>query len=155
MSVGTMTLHRFNGEEVFAVDSATIEHYKDEDGLYAVTLRAEACGPPLRSLPDTESLHAEPFAEVTLHLPKPPAAALMPGRMFSLPKGYDERTREYHTNFYYCEHEPMDDNEVVILKRDGLKIRARLTGTTMDVNFYDGSKPATKVAVEADFTLEL
>ena len=155
MSVGTMTLHRFNGEEAYPVASATIEQHKDGDGRYAVTFRAEAHGAPLRTLPDTESLRAEPFAEVTLHLPKPPALVLTPGRTFSLPKGYDEASGEYHTNFYYCEHEPMDNNEVAVLERDGLRVRVRLTGTTLDVNFYDGSKPDTKVVVEADFTLQL
>ena len=150
-----MTLQRFNGEEAYAVQSATIEHSKDEDGLYAVTFRAETGGDPVRTLPDTESLHAQPFAEITLHLPKPPALVLTPGRTFSLPKGYDEGAGEYQTNFYYCEHEPMHNNEVAILERDGLRVRARLTGTTTDVNFYDGSKPDTKVLVEADFTLQL
>ena len=150
-----MTLQRFNGEEVYAVESATIEHSKDEDGLYAVTFRAEAGGAPVRTLADAESLRAEPFAEVTLHLPKPPALVLTLGRTFSLPEGWDESTGEFHTNFYYCEHEPMDNNEVVILERDGLRVRARLTGTTTDVNFYDGSKPDTKVVVEANFTLQL
>jgi hypothetical protein len=154
MSVGTMTLQRFNGEEAYAVESATIEHYKDEeDGVYAVTFRAETGGAPIRTLPDTESLHAHPSAEVTLHLRKLPALALKPGQAFTLPKGYDDG--EYQTNFYYSEHEPMDNNEVTILQRDGLRVRARLTGTTTDVNFYDGSKPDTKVVVEADFTLQL
>src|SRR5689334_19277749 len=138
MSVGTMTLHRFNGEEAYAVQSATIEHYKDEDSLYSVTFRAETGGAPVRTLPDTESLRAQPFAEITLRLPKPPALALTPGKTFSLPEGYDEASGEYYTNFYYCEHEPMDNNEVTILQRDGLTVRARLTGMTKDVNFYDG-----------------
>ena len=155
MSVGTLTLQRFNGEEAYAIESATIEHYRDERGAYAVTFRAETGGAPIHTLPDTESLHAQPFAEVTLHLSKPPALALKPGQTFTLLKGYDKGTGEYHTNFYYCEHEPMDNNEVAVLRRDGLNVRARLSATTMDVNFYDGSKPDTKIIVEADFTLQL
>jgi len=90
MSVGTMTLYRFNGQEAYAVESATIGHYKDEDSLYAVTFRAETGGAPVRTLPDIESLRAQPFAEITLRLPKPPALALIPGRTFSLPEGYDK-----------------------------------------------------------------
>ena len=154
MSVGTMTLQRFNGEEAYAIDSAKIEHCKTEGGGYSVTFRAEASKVPIRTLPDTESLNARPFAEITLHLAKPPALALTVGQTFSLPKGYNEATGEYHTNFYYCEHEPLDNNEVVVLEREGLRVKARLSGTTTDVNFYDGSKPETKVVVEADFTLE-
>jgi len=49
----------------------------------------------------------------------------------------------------------MDDNQVAILERDGPKVKARLTGMTIDVNFYDGSKPDTKVIVEAEFTLQI
>jgi len=49
----------------------------------------------------------------------------------------------------------MDNNQVAILERDGLRVRARLTGTTKDVNFHDGSKSGTKIVVEAVFTLQL
>jgi hypothetical protein len=49
----------------------------------------------------------------------------------------------------------MDENEITIVERDGLRVRARITGTTTDVNYYDGSKPRTKVVVEADFTLSI
>ncbi len=38
---------------------------------------------------------------------------------------------------------------------DDLRVRAPLLGTTTDVNFYDGSKPDTKVIVEADLTRQI
>lgn len=150
-----MTLHRFNGDEIYHVESATIEHYKDEDGQFAVTFRADAGAVPIQTLPDTASLRSQPFAEVTLHIPKLPALAFWAGCTFTVPKGYDERSREPLTDFYYCEHETMDENEITIMERDGLRVRARITGMTTDVNFYDGSKPRTKVVVEADFTLSI
>lgn len=153
MSVGKMTLHRFNGDEIYNIASATIKHYKNEDGSFSVTFHADAGAPPVQTLPDTESLCAKPFAEWTFTLPKIPALALQAGRSFTMLKGYDECTHDYYTNFYYCEHEPMDDNEMVILERDDLRLRVRLIGMTTDVNYYDGSKPRTKVLVEADFTL--
>jgi hypothetical protein len=155
MSAGKMILHRFNGDEIYNVELATIKHHKDEDGSFSVTFRADTSTPPVQTLPDTESLHAKPFAEWTFTLPKIPALALQASRSFTMPEGYDKRTHEYYTNFYYCEHEPMDENEMVILERDDLRIRIRLTGMTTDVNYYDGSKPRTKVLVEADFTLSL
>jgi hypothetical protein len=52
MSVGKMTLHRFNGDEIYSVESATIEHMKDEDGSYLVTFRAETGDTPIQTLPD-------------------------------------------------------------------------------------------------------
>ena len=148
-----MTLHRFNGDEIYSVESAVIDYYKDEDGSFAVTFRADAGPIPIQTLPDTVSLGAKPFAELTFNVPKLPAVALRAGITFAIPKGYDERTRDYHTNFYYCEHEPMDENEIIILERDKLRVRARISGTAVDVNYYDGSKPRTKVVIEADFTL--
>jgi len=153
MSLGTITLHRFNGDEIYAVESATIEHYKDEDGFYLVTFRAEAGKTPIQTLPDTESLRAQPFTEWTLTLPKLPGVLFRVGSVFTIPKGYREQARDYVTNLYYCEHEPMDENEIVVLERDRLRVRARITGMATDVNHYDGSKPRTKVVVEADFTL--
>ncbi|WP_395738042.1 hypothetical protein [Prosthecobacter sp.] len=153
MSTGTLTLHRFNGDEIYPVVSATIRHHKDEDGAYAITFRAETCGPPIQTLPDTESLHAQPSAEWTLTQPKIPAVVLRTGARFAIPQGYDETTGEYLTNLYYCDHEPMDENEIVVLERSGLQVRARITALATDANFYDGSKARMKVVVEADFTL--
>jgi hypothetical protein len=155
MSVGKITLHRFNGDEIYSVESATIQHYKDEDGLFTVTFRAEAGAVPIQTLPDTASLRSQPFAEVTLHISKLPALAFQAGSAFTVPKGFDEQSQEHLTNFYYCEHETMDENEITIMERDGLRVRARITGMTTDVNYYDGSKPRTTVVVEADFTLSI
>src|SRR5215471_3640246 len=126
MSAGKMTLHRFNGDEIYSVESATIEHYQDEDGSFSVTFRAETSNTPIQTLPDTESLRAQPSAEWTLTLPKIPSLLLRPGCNFTIPKGHDERTQDYYTNLYYCEHEPMDENEIAVQERDGLRVRARI-----------------------------
>ena len=154
-AVGTMTLHRFNGDEIYSIESATIEHYKNEDGLFSVTFRAETSETPIQTLPDTEPLRAQPFAEWTLTMPKIPGLLLRAGSTFTIPKGYSNQAQDYVTNLYYCEHEPMDENEIVVLERDRLRVRARITGVATDVNHYDGSKPPTKVKVEADFTLSI
>jgi hypothetical protein len=34
---------------------------------------------------------------------------------------------------------------------NGNRVRLRLTGETIDVNYYDGSKPATKLSVDVWF----
>ena len=153
MSVGKLTLRRFNGEEIYRVESATIEHFKDGDGAYSVTFRAETGDAPIQTLPDTESLQAQPSAEWTVTMPKTPAVLLRSGSRFAIPAGWSEQAQDFITNFYYCEHEPMDENEITVVERVGLRVRARITGFTTDVNHYDGSKPRAKVVVEADFTL--
>ena len=150
-----MTLHRFNGDEIYSVQSATIKQNKTENGLFAITFSVETAWPPIKMLSDTESLHGKPKAEITIHVAKPAALILKAGATFSLPKGYDESTRENFTNFYYREHEPMDENEIEVLEREDLKIQISILGTVPDVNHYDGSKPRTKVTIVADFTLVL
>src|ERR1022692_231362 len=78
----------------YSVESATIQYYKDEDGLFAVTFRANAGTVALQTLPDTASMRKKPFAEVTLHIPKLPALAFRVGSTFTVPKGFDDSTRE-------------------------------------------------------------
>jgi hypothetical protein len=153
MSTGLMTLHRFNGDEIYSVESAVITHCKDEDGAYSITFRAETGATPIQTLSDTKSLRAQPSAEWTLTQPKIPAVVLRAGARFVIPQGYNKETGEYATNFYYCDHESMDENEITIIERAGLLVRARITAAATDVNFYDGSKARMKVVVEADFTL--
>ena len=150
-----MTLHRFNGDEIFNVESATIDYYIDEGRSYATTFRADVSIPPIQSLSDTEELRAKPFVEITIQLPKVPSLMLQKGRSFSLARGYNDASGEYLTNFYYCEHELMDNIEIVVVARKLDRVQLRITGTTMDVNYYDGSKPATKVEIEAEFILSL
>jgi len=150
-----MKLHRFNGDEIFDVESAMITYEKCENNVYATTFRADAAKVPIQTLPDTVSLRAKPFAEVTLRLEKPPSLMLFAGQSFTLPEGYDKSTGDYRTNFYYCEHETLEENEIVILGRNGTKVRARITGMVIDVNYYDDSKPRMKVVVEAEFTINL
>jgi len=148
-----MRLQRFNGDEVFAIDSATVDYYTDEDGRLATTFRADSASVPIQTLPDTEELHAQPFAEFTLYLPKHPGAALLTGRTYSLARGYDDVSGEALTNFYYCEHETVDDIEITVVKRQLNRAQLRISGTTIDVNHYDGSKAPTKVLIEAEFSL--
>src|SRR5690349_14709605 len=101
MAVGTMTLHRFNGDEIYNVAEATVDFYVAEDGSFATTFRADADSPPVQTLPDTEELHAQPFGELMLYLPKHPVVALLSGRSYSLARGYDDSSGEHLTNFYY------------------------------------------------------
>jgi hypothetical protein len=154
MTVGTMTLQRFNGAEIFSVGSASVAYLTDEEDRYVITFRADADEIPIQTLPDTEVLHAHPFAEITLRLTKHPGAALLTGRSYFLPRGYDDASGEYLTNFYYFEHEVMDDIEINVVKRHMDHAQLCITGTTTDVNYYDGSKPATRVLIDAEFTLK-
>jgi hypothetical protein len=56
------------------------------------------------------------------------------------------------TTFYYCDHADTDDNIIEIVAVDGDRIKLRLSGSTIDVNYYDDSKPRTVILVEAWFS---
>lgn len=54
---------------------------------------------------------------------------------------------------YYADHVNLDENEIKILSKKGKTFQVQWTGITKDMNQYDGSKPKTRVEIEAMFTL--
>ena len=100
---------------------------------------------------DTKSLNGQPHWELTVRAEKLDLAALKSGFKAEIPIGYDEESGENLTNFYYCEHDPSDNNQLEILEKQGNRILFRISGEVGDVNYYDGSKPVNKILVEAWF----
>jgi len=146
-----LTLHRFNGDEVFSITSATGRVLADPDA-FKLNLEIETSRPAVQSLPDTVDLAAEPNAEVTLYLPNENVGSLV-GRSFSVPRSFDEAIEDRVSRFYYCEHEDLDENVIEFIEQRGDWFRVRWTGVTVDVNWYDGSKPATRVEIVAWFQI--
>lgn len=149
MNVGVLTLNRFNGQEQFAVSEATILQYEN-GGNFVLSIEIGTDGKAIKTLPDTKELKARPNAEFNLQVKDFDWASLV-GNCFAIPKGYDEETGEYRTLFYYCEHEDTDDNLIKITERDGDKFHVIITASCVDVNYYDGSKPPTKIEINAWF----
>ena len=151
MPVGTLTLHRFNGDEIFHVSDATLSYFV-ADTHVVLQFEVNTENEPVQTLPDTEELNGWPNGTWQLTVPSFDPDDLV-GKTFSIPLGYDEEGEEYLTNFYYVEHETIDNNEIAVTGRDKDKLQVTVTGTVLDVNYYDGSKPTTKVIVQASFTL--
>jgi hypothetical protein len=153
--VGRLILHRFCGDEEFAICTATM-HTIREGKKSRLCFRIETQGVCLKSLPDTAELKARPNAEVTVSVgsAKELAAKCLVGKSFSVPCGYDDAIEDHVAVIYYADHADLDDNEIKILSKKGSKYLVQWTGTTMDVNHYDGSKPKTRVEIEATFTME-
>jgi hypothetical protein len=149
MGVGKFILHRFNGNEEYEVQRATILAVHDEDG-FRLWFEAETDGVCFKGLPDTESLRGRPKAGAAVGLKKVEPARLV-GKRFSVPAAYDEEIDDHVASIYYVEHEDLDDNEIDVVARDGDVFQVRWTGTTTDVNYYDGSKPRTRVEIVAAF----
>ena len=148
----TFVLHRFNGDEVFAVESATIKAFK-EGGTVELSLYVSTKPKPLQTLPDTASLKQRPHAEVDITL-KSLIPSRLVGRRFSIPTAYSEEKEDHVACIYYCEHNDLNNNVVQFLEQQDSQFLIHWTGTTTDVNCYDGSKPETKVEIKAWFTFK-
>jgi hypothetical protein len=114
---------------------------------------AETEGVCLKSLPDTVNLHRSPKAEVAVVVDQV-APDNLAGSRFSVPNGYDESIEDQVATIYYVEHQPIDNNEVEVLSRKGDVFHVRWTGTTTDVNHYDGSQPDTRVEIDGAFVFK-
>src|SRR5262245_62158049 len=112
MDVGRFVLHRFNGDEEFRLQTATISARHDEAGV-RLLFAADTNGVRIKSLPDTAELPASPNAEVTVVL-----KALDPYRLvgshFSVPSAYDEEIDDHVATIYYVEHQDLNENEIEI-----------------------------------------
>lgn len=151
MALGTLTLHRFNGDEAFSVSEATILYFCDEQGA-TVQFEVKTEAEPVKTLPDTRDLRGHAHGIWQFSLPSFNPGEIV-GKIFSIPQGYDETSEEYLALFYYVDHQPIDSNEIRILGRDGDLFRVQITGQVPDINYYDGSKPPTTVVIDASFTL--
>ncbi len=150
-NVGELLIDRFCGPETYPVKRATWSLYRDDElDQMTLTVRVDA-GRGTKLHEDTEHLYAEPWWEISVvekELTRPEISA---GSKFSVPNGYDEFRGGHLTNFYYCSHEPSDANHVEVLAIDGDRLLLRLTGETIDVNFYDGSKAPARLFAETWF----
>jgi hypothetical protein len=145
-------LHRFNGDEIYAVKSATLEAF-EEDGAIELFLYVNTKDKPIQTLPDTAELNQHPNAEVyitvkTLIVPK------LVGSHFSVPTSWSQEKEDHVSCIYYCAHRNLNENIVRFLEQDQGKFLIHWTGTTTDVNHYDGSKSETKVEIKAWFTFK-
>lgn len=143
---GQFILHRFNGDEVYRLKSAVMfaGEFVDKVMLW---LEVEADAKGAKRCKDTKSLGVCPQAETGIKLKALDASRLV--RRQFLISGDDDH--ECQSSIYYCEHEPLRNNRITILSRKGDRFRVRWTGETIDVNYYDGSKPPTQVEIEGDF----
>ncbi len=152
MEVGTFVLHRFNGDEIYAVKSATLQAFEAR-GAVELFLYVNTKAKPLQTVPDTAELDPRPNAEVYITL-KELAASKLVGRRFSVPASWSEEKQGHVSCVYYCEHADLNKNVVRFLEQQGNKFLVHWTGTTTDVNYYDGGKPETKVEIKAWFTFK-
>ncbi|MGV3662362.1 MAG: hypothetical protein ACO1TE_19420 [Prosthecobacter sp.] len=148
-----LQLRRFNGPELYPITRAEWNVYRDEKrGRWDLWISVGA-DHAIFQQEDTRTLKAQPTWEINWSAETLKREDLAPGFVVDIPKGYvgtDAVSR--HTNFYYTSHTDTDENLIKVVEADGDRLKLRLRGTTTDVNFYDGSKPETTLALETWFT---
>ena len=142
-------LHRFNGDEVYRIETALMWAYVKEPG---VTLWFEVSADPNASqqCADTAYMGLSPSAEVGIDLSELDTDMLV-GREFFIPGTKADDEDSCMSLLYYCEHEPLRDNRIKVVSRAEDRFWLRWTAVTKDVNYYDGSKPPTHVEIEGEF----
>lgn len=142
-------LRRFNGDEIFRLQSAVIWAYESEGGI-TIWFEVEADSDALQRCEDTVEFGHGPNAEVGIEITELNADQLV-GREFLLPGTKSDDEDSCMALLYYYEHEPLRQNRIEILSRDVDRFWIRWTAITQDINYYDGSKPPTHVEIVGEF----
>ncbi len=140
---------RFNGVEEYELSKATWNLYEDDGKMnLCIFLDSE------KALKQNEDL-SDGFQglnwELNLVKKSLKDQELIKGFKAKIPEGFDEKSDSWITNFYYFEHDGSDKNTIEIVEREGEKLLINLTGEIVDVNFYDDSKPKSKLSTLAWF----
>lgn len=170
--MNTLTLKRFNGEESYSICDATCrvhtvelenldydeeaddldDDFDEEKEVLEVTFVARTD----KKLSDSNNLNEDdrlPSIEISFYVEPVSTEVFKAGFKRDGIPDYREDYEEWMTNLYYYSHQGIKDISIEVLKVEGDKLTAKLSGLTQDVNFYDGSKPDTKVLIEAEFEI--
>lgn len=127
--------------------------YDTEDG-HCLNLEIQADEHGTKTTTDTAKYPAAPNVQVSIYGTHFDPLALV-GQRFTVDSAYDEDMDDWVSRFYYYEHQGIDNNVIEFLDRDDDgRYHVRWTGETIDPNYYDGSKPATIVEIDARFMFQ-
>ena len=147
---GQLLAKRFSGPEVFKITKAHWNLYTDGERKN-LTLLIE-CEEGIKLSKQIEYCSESCHWELNLVEDEIEDANLREGFEASIPEGYDESRDGWITNFYFCEHDGTDQNRIRVEDRKEDRILVTITGQKTDLNYYDGSKPETKLYLKAWFT---
>ncbi|MGN7356212.1 hypothetical protein ACTHPF_02525 [Paenibacillus sp. SAF-054] len=151
--MNTLTLYRFNGTEQYRLSEASAYAAlvgEGQERSVMLWFETETDTEPVVRLPDPDEIYNNPSAEVTVYMDV--LNLNEPGvREFSFESGYNKDGSSLDARLYYFEHQEVCHNQVRLeYKGEGI-FHVWWSGTTMDVNYYDGSKPDTRIEVEGEF----
>lgn len=139
-------VHSEFGTEEFQIKNAKYNVYKAEDDIWEFTLSFETSAAIKRADKLQEAINAKPNFEATAILPSDDLE-LRKGRIIYQEEGYDEQRQEILSNFYYFEHESVEELRIEIISIKGNEILLNLTAKGI-VNGSNGNQP------DADFILK-
>lgn len=146
MSVGTLTLNRFEGQEIFNIAEAIIYRLPDDD---SVDLNFDInCDSAQKVLPGNEASGIRPSAEFNATTASHTWDEFV-GKRYEIPEGDTEE--DLVASLYYHEHEPVDGITIEVKEKDGDRFRVVIKGNTCDPRYYDDSKPRTELVIDAWF----
>ena len=76
------------------------------------------------------------------------------GKRFEVPSTYDDEIDDHVSCVYYYDHKDFDNIVLEVLEHKNNSFYVRWSGTTDDIDFYDGSEPANRVVIEAMFEFQ-
>jgi hypothetical protein len=133
---GTLTFHHPDGDEVFALQSATLTAIRHPGEVeLSFYVRGEGHFGGRRQLTN---------AEVSVFLPAFDPAGLV-GRRFEVPWSYDEGREDHVSCVYYFEHNDFNRNVVEVVGREGSGYRVRWSGV------MGSDEGGSRVAIDAVF----
>lgn len=147
-----LTITRFNGTEVFPIESAHLFTVGDSEDL-VLWFEIEATEEGATFNADTAEYPASPSAQLGIKVAQFDPSKLV-GQQFKHPGISSDDEDACYALFYYYEHQPVWDNQVSILSQSSNIFKICWIARTSDVNYYDGSQPDAKIEINADFTLK-
>jgi hypothetical protein len=146
-----LVMERFNGYESYPIELAQWNLYRDEElGMMNLWIYLRA-GAGIVQHEDTKYIGGKPNWELNLVKRDLSEAVIKVNFSETIPSCYDENQGGWLTNFYFCSHNGTDRNTIETIDIDGDRVRFKLLAETIDVNYYDGSKPPTQLSVDTWF----
>jgi hypothetical protein len=143
-------IERFNGLEEYEIGNAYWNLYQDKSKINLCIYLDSNKGIKLNE--DLADIFQMLHWELNLVVKFLKEDQLNKGYNVKIPNSYDEGLGGWITNFYYFEHEGSENNQIEILERKNDKLLIKITGEIIDVNYYDDSKPKSKLTAITWFT---
>ncbi len=147
-------LNRYCGEEVFPVEAAfwrvEFDALFQRDHLHLSLFMGQLESSQIGE--NSDNCIIRPHWELYFPLFDIHIEDLKPGVELELPYGYVDFAEDFYALFTYYEKVPSFKNKMWITKVKNDKLLIKISATTDDVEFYDGSRPVAQIHTEVWFS---